>query len=618
MSLTYTGGDSLTDIVLGGGYSGGSADFSNPYIISSDGAPVYVPIGVVGTSPTTTTTATVVTTTPSQDTTAVPSTVVISNLETAVLLSSGWDTTARSISPFNSYLRFTVGDISGACMMIGPARMDGLAITQFSHGMAIDITGVHVYENGVFKASLRSVPSFDSEFRIYRQENNTIVYAVVTGTETVVYHSTTPSPVPEFIDLYAYGYLYSSGDKVTAASFEDGEVLSTGTATMSGTGLLQGGTCKAFLEGIGSLTYQKTTATCSGVGTLYARSSSDYIRANFPAFGCQMFETVDGYGAINMTFPALTAYFEEFAFAPATPEFIFAMFPALVCSMTTTTIGRGEINADFPALVARIFEEAEYGELSATFPVRWGMMFEGPPTGTKYLIERVYALDASKTIVEHIVFINNVGTIVDTISATRIAIASILEQITASDSYTVIGTFTAPLSETVSTIDTMVAGLGTSAILDQTSRVWVVNMDTGASSQYDDYGFNSYFERDGQYYGVADDGIYRLDGDDDAGEDIDALVDFGRSSYGIQQKKRVINVYVGVSSDSKVYLKVDADGQAYTYEARSSSTDIKNHRIDIGKGLTGNYFNFTLLNQNGSDIDLDSISFEPVALSRKI
>jgi len=617
MSLTYTGDGSVTDLVLGGGYGGGGADFSNPWIISSDGTPVYIPIGVTGTSPTTTTTVTVVTTTPTQDPVVTNPIIEAPVMEIAKLMSSAWDTTARSINPFHSYLRFTVGDISGACMMIGPAGMDGQSISQFTHGLAIDITGVHVYENGVFKASLQSIPSFDSEFRIYRQVDNSIVYAVITGTETVVYHSTTPTPVPEFIDLYAYGRLYSSGDQITDASFEDGEVISTGTATLGGTGLLQAGTCKAFLEGTGSLTYQQTTAICSGAGTLYAKSSSDYIRANFPAFGCQMFETVDGYGAIDATFPALTAYLEELAFVPATPEFIFAMLPALVCSMTTTTIGRGEVNADFPSLIGRMFEEAEYGELSVIFSSRWGMMFEGPPVGTKYLLEEIYVLDASKTVVEHIIFINNTGTIVDTITATRIAIANILEQLTVSDSYTVVGTFTAVLSEDIVAINTTIAGQGTTAILDKTARVWVVNIDTEATSQYDNYGYNSFYTYEGKNYGVAMDGIYELTGTTDNGDLIDALVDFGRSDLGSFYKKRVTSAYLGLNSSGKLSLTVETDGQTRTFLMKDSSSVTTRHRVNMGSILSGYYWNFIITN-NGYNFDLENIMFEIMQLNRRL
>lgn len=154
---------------------------------------------------------------------------------------------------------------------------------------------------------------------------------------------------------------------------------------------------------------------------------------------------------------------------------------------------------------------------------------------------------------------------------------------------------------------------------DSTRRVWVVNMDSGATVQYDDYGFISFFERDGDYYGVAEDGIYLLEGDDDAGFDIDALVSYGTSALGSKQRKGITNFYVGASSDGKLILKIQVDGGTeYLYEARSSSTHLDQHRFDIGKGLVGNYFTMHLLNQDGDDFDIESIHFDPIPLKRKI
>lgn len=156
--------------------------------------------------------------------------------------------------------------------------------------------------------------------------------------------------------------------------------------------------------------------------------------------------------------------------------------------------------------------------------------------------------------------------------------------------------------------------------ISEEDRTWVVNLDTGASSQYDHYGFISFFTdlNTNISYGLASDGIYELTGTTDAGNPINALIDFGRSDLGISQKKKVPCLYLGASSDSNMILKVDADEQVYYYEARSNSTEIKNHRVDIGKGLIGNYWNFTLLNQDGCNFDLETITFDPIKLSRTI
>jgi hypothetical protein len=154
--------------------------------------------------------------------------------------------------------------------------------------------------------------------------------------------------------------------------------------------------------------------------------------------------------------------------------------------------------------------------------------------------------------------------------------------------------------------------------LDTEGRVWVVNTDTGASSQYEQYGFNSFFKRDGISYGIANDGIYKLDGDDDAGVDISALVNFGKSNFGITHKKKAPYIYVGIGSDGLMYLKCNVDGSEYVYTMRSSSTAVKNHRFDTGKGLEGTYWNLELMNKEGADFVIASVQFQPLISSRRI
>jgi hypothetical protein len=66
-------------------------------------------------------------------------------------------------------------------------------------------------------------------------------------------------------------------------------------------------------------------------------------------------------------------------------------------------------------------------------------------------------------------------------------------------------------------------------------------------------------------------------------------------------------------------LRVQAPGDVdYTYEARSSGTDLQMQRIDPGKGLRASWFNLQLMNQNGSDFNLASVSFAPTVSSRRI
>ena len=65
-------------------------------------------------------------------------------------------------------------------------------------------------------------------------------------------------------------------------------------------------------------------------------------------------------------------------------------------------------------------------------------------------------------------------------------------------------------------------------------------------------------------------------------------------------------------------LRVVAGGEQYDYAVRNPSTDMAEQRIDIGKGLKSNYWQFELINPGGANFSLDTIKFMPVILERRI
>ncbi len=294
-----------------------------------------------------------------------------------------------------------------------------------------------------------------------------------------------------------------------------------------------------------------------------------------------------------------------------------AYLPSMYSYGMLLTSVPGDGDASLPSLVSK-GGEGEYGDGVAHLQSFVSYGSEGKGNYIAEIFNVGYIVGGSGLYTDAIVFINSTGQIVDTISGTRELISIILSTVTATDTYTLLGQFSVTISEDLYGTDNIVAALGDAASLDDTTRVWVINTDSGASSQYDNYGYNSFFTRDGKAYGVAEDGIFRLDGTTDNGTAIDALIEIGRSDFESSQQKTIPNVYLGISSTNKMYLKIEADGQEYTYEARSSSTTLKTHRVDPGKGLKGNYFNLTIMNNTGSDFDLETVTFKPIQLSRKI
>lgn len=150
-------------------------------------------------------------------------------------------------------------------------------------------------------------------------------------------------------------------------------------------------------------------------------------------------------------------------------------------------------------------------------------------------------------------------------------------------------------------------------------EVWVINVETGAAVRYENFNFNSYARIGGVYYGVRSDGIYELDGDTDAGTQIDATVDMGRMDFGSKMLKRLESAYMAVGSYGTMYLRVTDDtGEVYTYAARRSDTAMQQQRVDVGRGLKANYMQFEIINEAGADFELAGLELMSVDLSRRI
>ena len=151
----------------------------------------------------------------------------------------------------------------------------------------------------------------------------------------------------------------------------------------------------------------------------------------------------------------------------------------------------------------------------------------------------------------------------------------------------------------------------------ETLEVWALHTDAMGSTRYEGYNFNSFATIDGITYGANEDGVYRLDGDTDAGSAIQSRVDFGSLGFGTNSRKALPYVYVGMSSKGSTILKVDSDGTSYYYEVRDSTEMMKTHRFELGKGLRSAFYGVTLISE-GQSFDLHNIEFLPIELTRRL
>ena len=290
--------------------------------------------------------------------------------------------------------------------------------------------------------------------------------------------------------------------------------------------------------------------------------------------------------------------------------------------MTAEAPRTGRLDAALPGFFMRASAEASYSELIAGMPSMRAIAYGAGLTPLVQVPETIGAYHVttpaaylSVAILERID-----GTSTAVLSLTMAADAT--EQISAQDEITALQTYVASTMEQVGTIERLRvailrdAGGAPGGAVDE-SEAWAVNTATSASTRYDSYGFNSFASFGGKHYGAKADGVYLLEGVNDAGQPIASGVSLGHHDFGTQSLKHISAVHVGLSSTGALFLKVGDGVNSYTYRARRTDPRMKVQRFDTGRGLRANYFTFDLTSDSDA-FELDSVRFEVLSSQRRI
>lgn len=168
-------------------------------------------------------------------------------------------------------------------------------------------------------------------------------------------------------------------------------------------------------------------------------------------------------------------------------------------------------------------------------------------------------------------------------------------------------------------------GFATTLTIDNGEYIaWVLNTESKGLSRYTNYPFNSFAKIGGRYYGAGSDGIHRLEGEDDNGTDIKAMLRLGMTDMGSRKLKRLPEAFIGISTDGTILMKVitvsedTGEKQAAIYKMRVRGAAVtRENRIQFGKGMKSVDWDWVIENVAGADFDLRSIEFRPVILDRR-
>lgn len=136
---------------------------------------------------------------------------------------------------------------------------------------------------------------------------------------------------------------------------------------------------------------------------------------------------------------------------------------------------------------------------------------------------------------------------------------------------------------------------------------YAVNTLSGALTTYVNFGFDSFTRAGQQLYGAMADGVYRVRAGSDNGVPITATMDFGQLEFGGLTAKSIETVFLGLSTDGQVYLRMRADnGLETVFMARERGPSF---RINGSKRVAGRRWNITLEVVDATDLALDSAEY---------
>lgn len=139
----------------------------------------------------------------------------------------------------------------------------------------------------------------------------------------------------------------------------------------------------------------------------------------------------------------------------------------------------------------------------------------------------------------------------------------------------------------------------------------------GYVTQYTSYNFDAFAQINGHYYGVAADGVYLLEGDEDDGREIVARIDFGTQRLSGAELKSIPAVHAGIACPSPATLIVGTRQGEFRYLQRGNAPRLQTQRFDLGRGLRDSHYDIAM-EVIATGFELDNLELGATKSARRI
>jgi hypothetical protein len=145
---------------------------------------------------------------------------------------------------------------------------------------------------------------------------------------------------------------------------------------------------------------------------------------------------------------------------------------------------------------------------------------------------------------------------------------------------------------------------------------YATNIATGAVTRYSGFGFSSFCRVGTDLWATRADGLYKIGGETDNGELLSYLIDFAADDQGTARTKRLENIFLGISTDGRVYARLKDDfGREQSY--RLIQRDSSEARIEPAKGASSRYWQLRLEGEGASYAEIDNIEWVAATGARR-
>lgn len=159
------------------------------------------------------------------------------------------------------------------------------------------------------------------------------------------------------------------------------------------------------------------------------------------------------------------------------------------------------------------------------------------------------------------------------------------------------------------------------AIVSDVYTAKVINLRTGAVTEFTNHNYNSFARIGTKYYAAGPAGFVRLEGVTDPGSaNIDWHVKTGQMDDKDPGLKRLPEVLLGLRASGKITVRIHPDDNtSHNYQLPVVQTNtIHQHRVKPGKGMRGRWFAVALLGNNNSTLELDSMQVNMTKTTRRL